>query len=226
MLVRNWMKSPPQTVSGDMLVAEASRIFSESSVQGLPVVEDGRLRGLLTRSACLRAAHFVARTQSPDEFAFFSNRLRVRDLMVRSPATVDANETMEAVLQKGQELHIGQFPVMERGEVVGLISANEIFALAAHFLGAFERRSGVTLAPMEHAAGTMGRIADLVEATGAEVIAMYPIGVGKPPSALKKLIVRFHGRPVTEVVAALEAAGYPVIESVENAQAVDVTAPA
>ena len=114
----------------------------------------------------------------------------------------------------------------ERGEVIGLISANEIFALAAHFLGAFERRSGVTLAPMEHAAGTMGRIADLVEATGAEVIAMYPIGVGKPPSALKKLIVRFHGRPVVDVVAALEAAGYPVIESVENAHAVDVTAPA
>jgi acetoin utilization protein AcuB len=226
MLVRNWMKPTPQTVAGDTLIAEASRIFAESSVQGLPVVEDGRLRGLLTRSACLRAAHFVARTQSPDEFAYFSNRLRVRDLMVRNPATVDADETMEACLQKGQELHIGQFPVMDRGAVVGLISSNEVFALAAHFLGAFERRSGVTLAPMEHAAGTMGRIADIVEGAGAEVIAMYPIGAGKPPSALKKLIVRFHGAPVGEVVAALEAAGYRVIESVENAHAVDATAPA
>ena len=226
MLVLNWMRPTPQTVAGDMLIAEASRIFAESSVQGLPVIEGGRLRGLLTRSACLRAAHFVARTQSPDEFAYFSNRLRVRDLMVRNPATVDADETMEACLQKGQELHVGQFPVMDRGEVVGLISSNEVFALAAHFLGAFERRSGVTLAPMEHAAGTMGRIADIVERAGAEVIAMYPIGAGKPPSALKKLIVRFHGAPVAEVVAALEAAGYAVIESVENAHAVDATAPA
>jgi acetoin utilization protein AcuB len=226
MLVRNWMRPTPQTVAGDMLIAEASRIFAESSVQGLPVIEGGRLRGLLTRSACLRAAHFVARTQSPDEFAYFSNRLRVRDLMVRNPATVDADETMEACLQKGQELHVGQFPVVDGGEVVGLISSNEIFALAAHFLGAFERRSGVTLAPMAHAAGTMGRIADLVEAAGAEVIAMYPIGVDKPPSALKKLIVRFHGAPVCQVVAALEAAGYAVIESVENAHAVAATVPA
>lgn len=220
------MQQNPTLVGGDTLLSEAKRILTEHNLQALPVVDDGRLRGMVTRQHCLRAAHFVARTQSPDEFAFFSNRLRVRDLMVRKPATVDANETMEAVLQKGQELHIGQFPVMDRGEVVGLISANEIFALAAHFLGAFERRSGVTLAPMEHAAGTMGRIADIVESVGAEVVAMYPIGVGKPPSALKKLIVRFHGRPVTEVVAALEAAGYPVIESVENAQAVDVAASA
>ncbi len=226
MIVRNWMKPTPVTVRGDMLVAEASRIFAETSVHGLPVVEDGRLRGLITRTSCLRAAHFVARTQSPDEFAHFSNRLRVRDLMVRNPATVDADDTMEACLQKGQELQVGQFPVLDHGEVVGLISANEIFALAAHFLGAFERRSGVTIAPMEHAAGTMGRIADIVEATGAEVIAMYPIGVGKPPSALKKLIVRFHGKPVADVVAALAAAGYQVIESVENAQAVRAAAPA
>ena len=226
MIVRNWMKPTPVTVTGDMLLADANRLFTESSLHGLPVVENGRLRGLITRANCLRAAHFVARTQSPDEFAYFSNRLRVRDLMVRNPATVEADETMEACLQKGQELHVGQFPVVDNGEVVGMISANEIFALSAHFLGAFERRSGVTIAPIELAAGVMGRVADVVEATGAEVVALYPIGIGKPPAALKKLIVRFHGPPVAVVTAALEEAGYPVVESVENAHAVTKAAAA
>jgi acetoin utilization protein AcuB len=221
MIVRNWMKPTPATVTGDMLLADANHILAESRLHGLPVVEDGRLRGLITRANCLRAAHFVARTQNPDEFAYFSNRLRVRDLMVRNPATVDADETMEACLQKGQELHVGQFPVMDGGTVVGLISANEVFALAAHFLGAFERRSGVTIAPMEIGPGVMGRVADLVESTGAEVVAIYPIGIGKPPAKLRKLIVRFHGPAVGSVVAALDAAGYTVIESVENAHAVD-----
>lgn len=220
MIVRNWMRPTPTTVTGDMLLTEASHIFSETSLHGLPVVEEGRLRGLITRANCLRAAHHVARTQSPDEFAFFSNRLRVRDLMVRNPATVDADETMEVCLQKGQELRIGQFPVMSRGAVVGLISASEIFELAAHFLGAFERRSGVTLAPMALTPGTIGRVTDVVEGRGAEVIAIYPIGSGKPPSALKKLIVRFHGASVRAVTEALEQAGYTVIESVENAHAV------
>lgn len=217
MIVRNWMRPTPATVTGDMLLADANRIFAESNVHGLPVVEAGRLRGLITRANCLRAAHFVARTQNPDEFAFFSNRLRVRDLMVRNPATVDADETMETCLQKGQELHVGQFPVVDKGQVVGLISANEVFALAAHFLGAFEHRSGVTIAPMEMKPGTMGRIADTVEAAGAELVAMYPIGVGRPPAKLKKLIVRFHAPALAPVVDALEAAGFAVIESVENA---------
>lgn len=220
MIVRNWMKPTPVTVTGETLLSEANRIFSETSVQGLPVVEDGRLRGLLTRTNCLRAAHHVARAQSPDEFAFFSTRLRVRDLMVRNPATVQANDTMEHVLQTGQELQVGQFPVMDKGEVVGLISANEIFAMAAHFLGAFERRSGVTLAPMAIEPGTIGRVTDLVEGTGAEVVAIYPIGSGKQPVLLKKLIVRFHGQSVATVTAALERAGFSVIESVQDAHAI------
>jgi hypothetical protein len=69
-----------------------------------------------------------------------------------------------ARLQRGQELGIGQFPVMEQGQVVGIISANEIFSLAAHFLGAWEKRSGVTLAPLEIKPGMIGRITDIVEA--------------------------------------------------------------
>ena len=224
MIVRNWMRPTPLTVAGDMLVAEANRIFAETSLHGLPVVEQGRLRGLITRASCLRAAHHVARRQSPDEFAYFSNHLKVRDLMVRNPATVDANDTMEACLQKGQELGVGQFPVMSEGEVVGLISASEIFALAAHFLGAFERRSGVTLAAMKIEPGTIGRVTDVVERSGAEVVAVYPISNGKPPTQLKKLIVRFHASSAGTVARALQAAGYTVIESVENAQAVSTAA--
>jgi acetoin utilization protein AcuB len=124
---------------------------------------------------------------------------------------------MEACLQKGQELNVAQFPVVEEGAVVGLISASEIFALAAHFLGAFERRSGVTLGPMTLQPGVIGRVTDLVEGCGAEVVAIYPINAGKPPSPQKKLIVRFHGS-AHAVSCALEAAGYSVIEAVENAK--------
>ena len=80
-------------------------------------------------------------------FHFPPPRLKVKDIMVRNPATVRATDTMEHCLLKGQELGVAQFPVVEGEKVVGVISANEIFQLAAHCLGAWERRSGVTLAP-------------------------------------------------------------------------------
>lgn len=219
MIVRNWMQANPMTIPGDTLVSEAKRLLSENNLHALPVVEGGHLRGLVTRANLLRMGHFVLRTQNPDEFNFFVTRLKVKDIMVRNPATVQASDTMEHCLLRGQELGVAQFPVMEGEQVVGVISANEIFQLAAHCLGAWERRSGVTLAPVKLGPGVLGRIADVAEAAGAVLQALYPVGrhdsqaeTGYPE---KKVIIRFHAKDVRGVVSALETAGFPVVESVE-----------
>jgi acetoin utilization protein AcuB len=67
--------------------------------------------------------------------------------------------------------------------------------------------------------GTIGRIADVVDDAGAEVSAIYPIGKPEPARGdepdLKKVIVRFHAGAIAPVVAALEDAGFKVIESVD-----------
>ena len=220
MIVANWMQADPITISSDTLVSEAKRLLSENNLHALPVVDDGKLRGLVTRANLLRMGHFVLRTQDPDEFNFFVTRVKVKDIMVRNPATVKASDTMEHCLLRGQELGLAQFPVVDGERVVGVISANEIFQLAAHCLGAWERRSGVTLAPVKLGPGVLGRIADVVESAGAVLQALYPIGrhdrhgdAGYPE---KKVIVRFHASDVRAIVSALEAAGFPVIESVET----------
>lgn len=222
MMVRNWMQTNPMTIPSDMLVSEAKRLLSENNLHALPVVDGGRLRGLVTRANLLRAGHFVLRTQNPSEWDYFAKHLKVKDIMVRNPATVRGSDTMEHCLRKGQELGVAQFPVVDGEQVVGVISANEIFQLAAHCLGAWERRSGVTLAPVKLGPGVLGRIADVVEATGAVLQAIYPIGRhdgnAKGSYPVKKIIVRFHASDVRKVVAGLEEAGFEVIESVEVQQ--------
>jgi acetoin utilization protein AcuB len=220
MMVGNWMQADPTVIPSDMLVSEANRILSESNLHALPVVDGGRLRGLVTRANLLRMGHFVGRTQNADEFNFFVKRLKVRDVMVRNPATVQASDTMQHCLLKGQTLGVAQFPVLDGERVVGVISANEIFQLAAHCLGAWERRSGLTLAPVRLGPGVLGRIADVAEAAGAVLQALYPIGPHHEDpghgAAEKKVVIRFHAPEVGDIVSALEAAGFPVLESTET----------
>jgi len=217
MIVRHWMQTNPITIPSDTLVSEAKRLLSDNNLHALPVVDQGRLRGLVTRANMLRMGHFVLRTQSADEFNFFVNRLKVRDVMVRNPATVQIDDTMEHCLLKGQERGVAQFPVMDGDAVVGIISANEIFQLAAHCMGAWERRSGLTLAPLKLGPGVLGRIADVAEAAGAELQAIYPVGRHARPGGdslqEKTVILRFHAAEVEAVVAALATAGFPVLES-------------
>lgn len=134
MMVRNWMQANPMTIPSDTLVSDAKRLLSEHNLHALPVVDQGRLRGLVTRANMLRMGHFVLRKQDPDEFNFFVNRLRVRDVMVRNPATVSDEDSMQECLRRGRELKVAQFPVMHGQQVVGIITANEVFQLAAHCL--------------------------------------------------------------------------------------------
>ena len=221
MMVRSWMHADPIVVSSDLLVAEANRILSESNLHALPVVDDGRLRGLVTRANLLRMGHFVQRTQNADEFNYFITRLRVRDVMVRNPATVQADETMQECLIKGQALGVAQFPVLDDGRVVGVISANEIFQLAAHCLGAWKQGGGVTIGPLRLGPGVMGRIAEVAESAGAVLQAIYP-ALGRHNAQLdngateRKVNVRFLAADTIAVAAALEAAGFAVVESADS----------
>jgi acetoin utilization protein AcuB len=217
------MQPNPVTVTGDMLVSEAKRIIAERNLHALPVLDRGRLRGLLTRVSCIRAADFVARTQSADEFSFFVTRLKVKDIMVRNPATVRAGDTMEHCLQKGQKLGVGQFPVVDEERVVGMISASEIFFLTAQFLGALEKWSGITLAPVELGPGVIGRVAGIAEGAGATLLALYPLGSNDTPdvsnAARKRVIIRCVSADIGAVASAFEAAGFPVLEVAAEVQA-------
>lgn len=154
MLVRDWMQAEPLTITGDTLVAEAKRLLTEHKLHALPVLEDGRLRGLVTRANLLRMGHFATRTQNPDELSFFVTRLKVKDIMVRRPATVQADDTMELCLQRGRELGVAQFPVLEGETLVGVISATEIFQLAAHCVASTPQALGPGLPSRQPALAT------------------------------------------------------------------------
>lgn len=210
MIARDWMQPDPVTVGSDTLVSEAKNLITERRQRSLPVVDGGRLRGLVTSAHCLRAGHYVTRTQDPDELDYFVRRLKVKDVMVRNPATVEHTDTIEHCLSKGRALRVSQFPVMQDGQVVGLISAQEIFTLAAHLLGAWAGGGGLTTGPLEP--GAVGRVVHVAERAGAVLQALYPVGRGtdEPGGPARPVVVRFQAADPGAVAAALAAAGIPV----------------
>jgi acetoin utilization protein AcuB len=211
-IVRDWMQSDPMTISGDTLVSEAKRLLSENKLHALPVVEGSRLRGLVTRANLLRMGHFVLRTQNPDEFNFFVTRLKVRDIMVRNPATVQADDTMEHCLQLGRQLGVAQFPVLEGTTLVGVISANEIFQLAAHCLADRPHHGDDMSATPRLATGKFS--GQPPESNVVEVQSLRPVVSARSLAGDREpdteMVLRVSSRDTAAVLRALETAGFPV----------------
>ena len=210
MIVQNWMKASPTTVSGDMLLSEANRIFSDQSVRAIPVVENDRLRGLLTRAHCLRAAENVTRSQDKHEFNYFTNKLKVKDIMVRYPDTVSADDTMEYIMRLGQEDGKSQFPVLADGKVVGIITATEIFHMAARIIGAFDNFSGVTLVAKLDSPDEISNITKILDREGAKLQSIYPIHIENEKT--RRIIVRFETNNMEALVKVFEDEGFIILE--------------
>lgn len=214
MLVRNWMQANPKTVVSDDLVVDAKQILVQNNLRALLVVDGGCLRGLLTRADCLRAAGFMARRQDPYELEFFTKRLKVKDIMIRNPVTVSGDDTIEHCLLRGQRQRIAQFPVLDNGHVVGLVSAHEIFLLAANLLGACEGCedwAGITLGPMTVATSTLPDIATVVAEAGAALHTLF--AVQDKGTNYKRVIVKFSGATLAKVTTALAARGFEALEA-------------
>ena len=89
---------------------EVLEIFKTRGISGVPVVKDGRLVGIITRTDILR---------KPEE-----EQLAL--LMTRNPITIFPNEPIEKAAKILYERKIRRLPVVKDGRLVGIISVADI----------------------------------------------------------------------------------------------------
>jgi CBS domain-containing protein len=146
------MRTGLRTVSPDMPLVELARELLEDRVGGYPVVEHGRLVGIVSRSDVVRQLSVeqsiaeqvsdfyrdAGLVEPPGSFATLASQvgsrleaLCVRDAMVRSVVRVEAGEPLAAVARRLLEQGIHRVPVVEGERLVGLITSLDFVRLFA-----------------------------------------------------------------------------------------------
>ncbi|QXD15461.1 CBS domain-containing protein [Rhodocaloribacter litoris] len=129
MLVQDIMYGPVVTVAPGDTLADAYRIMHERDIRHLPVVETGRLVGIVTD----RDLRFATSALHP---APFPPEARVADVMMRAPKTATPDDPVEEAALKMRTYRIGCLPVVESGRLVGIVTVTDL-------LDAFVRMTGV-----------------------------------------------------------------------------------
>ena len=112
--VRRAMLTHFRTLTPGSTLGDAVDLVLTGSQQDFPVVEDGRIVGILTRSDLLKALPRNGRTAS------------VAEVMRRACETADASEMLEAVLARAQDRDCKTVPITERGGLVGLVTMDNV----------------------------------------------------------------------------------------------------
>jgi acetoin utilization protein AcuB len=146
MRVRHIMSSPVITIPSDTPVLEAAKIMKERRIERLPVVDDGKLQGIVTKDRVLRSSPSMATSLSLHEIHYLYAKLTVKEIMQKEVVTVNPDVTVENAVRLAQEKRVGCLPVVEDNRVVGLLTTNDFFYLVLNpLLGIGEKGSRISV---------------------------------------------------------------------------------
>lgn len=117
------MQPKVETLSSQMRLEEALQAFSQSSHRTFPIVESGKLVGILTQKDI---ANFSARGLNGENL--------VSDLMTPDPVRIDPEDTLAYVLYLLDRHSLNSLPVVEGRRLVGIITRSDIIRVEAAYL--------------------------------------------------------------------------------------------
>ena len=119
--VREAMTADLASVEPSATAAEAARLLAERDVGSLPVVEAGRLVGVVTdRDLALRV---VAEGRDP-------NVVRIDEIASRELVTVEPDGKLDEALHLMAKRQVRRLPVVEDGRLVGILAQADVAAEA------------------------------------------------------------------------------------------------
>ncbi len=128
-LVKDWMTRDPVVISPKTTLPEAYQLMKERRIRRLPVVDNGKLVGIVTLGDVREASPSDATTLSIYELNYLLAQLSADRIMTREALSVSPDATIRDAARMMLEHKIGGLPVVEGGKVVGILTESDIFRL-------------------------------------------------------------------------------------------------
>lgn len=134
MLVKERMNAKPVTLSPDDTLRKARDLIKERGLRRFPVVEGGKLVGIVTDRDVRQADMSSAVVQERRYVEYILDRIQVRGIMTPDPITVTPDTSLEEAARLILENKIGGLPVVERDELVGIITETDLIRTLVELL--------------------------------------------------------------------------------------------
>lgn len=115
--VRSAMSADATSVARSTPVREAAKLLAREDVGSLPIVDAGRVVGIITDRDVLTRA--VAEGKDVDT-------MTVGDIGSREPVTVSPDDRLDEALRRMAKHQVRRLPVVEGGRLVGMLAQRDV----------------------------------------------------------------------------------------------------
>ena len=208
MYVKDIMTTNVVTVPSTTSIADAKRIMQAHRFRRLPVVDKGKLVGLVTEHRLESVSPSKATSLTVWEIGYLLEKTTVKEIMEKHLITVKPEMTVEEAISLSQENKVGALIVLEDGRVVGILTTNDVFyKIVNKVLGIGSPGSRIEVSQAGEGKA-LEEVISCVNKHGLKIITLHVI----PPTENGKndLVVHVDSEDASKVVDELKGKGYEV----------------
>lgn len=192
MLVKNWMSKPAITIDADSSMNDAIKLLKSHNIKMLPVMEKGKLVGIVTDRDLKRASASDATSLEIHELLYLISKIKINEIMTKKPITVPEDYTVEETAEILLKHNISGVPVIDQyRDVIGTITQNDIFRILISLTGVAKRGIQFGL-EVEDRPGSIKEVTDIIREYGgrmASILTSYDMA----PEGFRQVYIRMYG---------------------------------
>lgn len=210
MSVRDFMRKNLIVVKPETPIFDAVDLMKQNDIHRLPVVNHGKLVGLITEGIIGAAMPSKATSLSVYEMNYLLNKTTAADIMEKKVLTIEADALLEDAIYKMRQNNVGVLPVMEAGHLVGIITNNDIFDA---FLKITGYNNGGTRVGVQIAEDHQGILAEICRLLADSELSILTIVVNRM-ELVTNVEIQVESRNTEKIRQVLTAGGYLVTDVV------------
>jgi acetoin utilization protein AcuB len=208
MYVRDIMITNVVTIPSSTSIADTKRIMEAHRIRRLPVVDKGKLVGIVTDRRLESVSPSKATSLTVWELSYLLSKTTVKEIMEKNVVTVSPDMSAEEALAVAQGHKVGALVVMENGRVVGIVTTNDFFyKIVNPVLGLGQPGSRVEIIGGGETKALAG-IISTIDKLGLEVTTLHIEQL--PEAKTKDVCIHIKSEDVSQLLAELKGKGYRV----------------
>ncbi len=206
MYVKNFMSTPVVSVSPNDTIADTLALMREKQINRMPVVDKGKVVGLVTDGDLREISPSPATTLSIFELNYLVAKTAIREVAVKHVISCTPNTKIEDAALLMREHKIGGLPVVEDGQLVGIITQTDIFDAFLDTLGFRSPGQRVVVETKDE----VGVISDMSAIIKGYNVNIASLALFHRSNTMVQILARLNGEQATEAINALKAKGYQI----------------
>ncbi|MBI2000716.1 MAG: CBS domain-containing protein [candidate division NC10 bacterium] len=213
MLVEKRMKRDPVTLGPEDSFRHAMTLIRQKGIRHLPVVERGRLVGIVTDRDIRQASPSPATSLEVHELHYLLEKIKIREIMTRKVYTVTPDSPIEEAARLMLQHKIGGLPVLQDGDLVGIITETDILAAFVEVMGIQQNQTRLELV-LEDRPGAFLDVCRIIQEQGGDIVSVVTAAATHRGEEKKVLVFRLDGVTVDPLLVHLEAGGHTVLSAI------------